>query len=139
MQVPACPDKKSFALDYLPRETVALPRRIAFHFYNLAQGGVERMRISLSRELLARGYEVDFVLVRAEGELAHLVPEGVRVFDLKSRRTLSSIGPLTRYFKDHAPDAMFSSMGPQNIAAINARRFAGAKSWLGVMQHNALS
>ncbi|MET0240968.1 MAG: glycosyltransferase, partial [Sphingobium sp.] len=44
-----------------------------------------------------------------------------------------------RYFKDHAPDAMFSSMGPQNIAAINARRFAGAKSWLGVMQHNALS
>lgn len=118
---------------------VVLSRRIAFHFYSLAQGGVERMRITLARELLSRGFDVDFVLVRAEGELSGLVPEGVRIFDLKARRTLSSIKPLTDYMRHHAPDAMFASMGPQNIAAIAARRFAGAKTWLGVMQHNALS
>lgn len=116
-----------------------MKRRIAFHFYSLAQGGVERMRISLSHELLARGIDVDMVLVEKKGELLPLVPDGVRIIELGATRTASSVLPLARYLKEETPDAMFASLGPQNIAAIIARRLSGAKTWLGVMQHNALS
>jgi glycosyltransferase involved in cell wall biosynthesis len=117
----------------------ARPRRIGFYFFTLAAGGVERMRVSLAGELLARGYDVDFVLCRAEGELRPLVPAGVRLIDLQVDRSLASIGPLVRYFRDDPPDAMFSSLGHQNVAAIIARKLAKSKVWLGVMQHNALS
>ncbi|HEY0316503.1 MAG TPA: glycosyltransferase [Sphingomonas sp.] len=113
--------------------------RIAFHFYTLAAGGVERMRITLAGELLARGYGVDFVLCSAQGELAPLVPEGVRIFDFGTSRSIASIRPLARYLREHTPAAMFSSLGHQNVAAIIARRLAGVRPWLGVMQHNALS
>ena len=116
-----------------------MKRRIAFHFFSLDQGGVERMRIALSHELLARGYDVDFVLVKKQGELLPLVPAGVRIVDLGSSRTATSLLPLARYLKKERPDALFSSMGPQNVMAIIARRLVGAKGWLGVMQHNALS
>ncbi len=112
---------------------------LAFHFFGLAQGGVERMMIELAPEFLARGYAVDFVLVKAVGELRPLVPAGVRIVDLDAKRTLGSILPLARYFRREQPAAMFASLGPQNIAAIVARRIARSRSWLGVMQHNALS
>lgn len=114
-------------------------RRIAFHFYNLGLGGVERLRIALAQELLARGYAVDFVLVQKKGELLPQVPAGVRIIDLGAKRTLGSIWPLVRYLRHDPPDAMFASLGPQNIVAILARRLSGARTWLGVMQHNALS
>lgn len=116
-----------------------MKRRIAFHFFSLDQGGVERMRITLAHELLARGYDVDFVLVKKQGELLPHVPKGVRIIDLGSRRTATSLLPLARYLKKERPDALFSSMGPQNVMAIIARRLSGAKGWLGVMQHNALT
>jgi glycosyltransferase involved in cell wall biosynthesis len=113
--------------------------RIAFHFYTLAAGGVERMRITLAAELLARDYDVDFVLCSAQGELAPLVPKGVRIFDFGTLRSIASIRPLARYLREHTPDAMFASLGHQNVAAIIARRLARVRPWLGVMQHNALS
>lgn len=114
-------------------------RRIAFHFFSMAQGGVERMRIALAGELLARGFAVDFVLCQASGELLSLVPEGVRIIDLKAARSLGSIAPLVRYLRNDAPDAMFASLGHQNVAAIAAKAIARSPVWLGVMQHNALT
>lgn len=97
------------------------------------------MRIALAGELLRRGYAVDFVLCQVRGDLLPMVPSGVRIVDLAASRTLASIKPLARYFRETPPDAMFSSLGPQNMAAIAARGLARSSTWLGVMQHNALS
>jgi glycosyltransferase involved in cell wall biosynthesis len=119
---------------------VTVPKpRIAFHLFDLAPGGVERMRIALAGELLSRGWHVDFLLARAEGELMPLVPEGVRVINLNVNRSIAAVRPLMRYLREEPPAALFSSLGHQNVAAILAKQLARSSVWLGVMQHNALS
>jgi glycosyltransferase involved in cell wall biosynthesis len=113
-------------------------RLIAFHFLSLSQGGVEKMRLILARELLARGWQVDLVVCSAQGDLAALVPEGARVIDLRATRTIKSMVPLVRYLKNERPAVMISSLGHQNLAAIISRLCARAGTWLAVTQHNAL-
>lgn len=113
--------------------------KIAFHFPSLASGGAEKMRIILSRELLERGISVDFVLCQAVGEYRDLVPEGVRLFDLKAKRTRNSLLPLARYLKKEAPDYLISSLGPQNVIAVLAKMLARSPARVYVTQHNALT
>lgn len=111
---------------------------IAFHFLSLAQGGVERMRLVLAEEFLARGWRVDLVVCSDHGELAAQVPAGARVISLNAPRSLKSVVPLTRYLKREKPDALISSLGHQNISALLAKKLARSGSWLAVTQHNAL-
>lgn len=113
--------------------------KIAFHFPSLASGGVEKMRILLAKEMLKRGISVDFVLCQARGEYKSMVPEGVRIVDLEAPRTLSSVLPLARYLKETSPDYLISSLGPQNVSAIAAKIFSGAKTKVFLTQHNSLS
>lgn len=112
--------------------------KIAFHFPRLSSGGVEKMRIILARELLARGHEVHFVLCQVVGEYLSQVPPGVKIVDLQASRTLRSFLPLRAYLDREAPDALISSLGPQNVVAILAGCFSKAKTKIFVTQHNAL-
>jgi glycosyltransferase involved in cell wall biosynthesis len=111
---------------------------IAFHFLSLSQGGVEKMRLILAKELLSRGWQVDLVVCSAQGDLAALVPEGARVIDLRAARTIKSLVPLVKYLKNERPAVMISSLGHQNLAAIISRFCSRAGTWLAVTQHNAL-
>lgn len=113
--------------------------KIAFHFPRLAAGGVEKMRIILAKELLARGIDVDFVLCQSVGEYKNLVPEGVVIHDLGAKRTRNSLIPLVRYIKKNKPDALFSSLGPQNILAVLANKLSGSMTKVFVTQHNSLT
>lgn len=116
-----------------------MKHRICFHLNNLAQGGAETMCIALASELLRRGNAVDFLVCTARGDLAPRVPQGVRIIDLDVNRTLRSIKGIARYLRDDPPDALFSSLGHQNVAAILARRWARSSVWLGVIQHSVLT
>lgn len=113
--------------------------KIAFHFPKLASGGVEKMRIILARELIERGVEVDFVLCSAEGEYLEQVPPKVRIVDLKASRTIKSLLPLVRYIKTTKPDYLISSLGPQNIISILAKKLCSVETKFFVTQHNALA
>lgn len=113
-------------------------RHLAFHFASLAAGGVEKMRLVLAREFLARGHRVDLVLCRAAGEYLDQLPAGARVIDLKAPRTRHALLPLARYLRAERPDALIASLPGQNLAAIVAARLAGGTTPVFVTQHNAL-
>jgi glycosyltransferase involved in cell wall biosynthesis len=116
-----------------------LPKRVAFHLPNLNAGGAEKMRLVLARELIKLGIAVDLVLCEAKGEYLPQVPETVRVINLKSKRTLSSIIPLLKYMLSERPDVLISSLGAQNIAAISANLLGVKPTTVAVTQHNSLS
>jgi glycosyltransferase involved in cell wall biosynthesis len=114
-------------------------RRIAILLPNLAGGGVERVRLYLAHEFLARGYRVDLVLLRAEGALLELVPDRVRLIDLQGRRMRDLLGPLTTYLRREKPDAILAAMWPLTSFAAVARRLARCKARLVVSDHGVLS
>lgn len=96
------------------------------------------MRLNLAEELVARGYTVDLVLCRREGELLSSVAGGVNIVDLGAKRTVTSLIPLVRYLNRRRPAVLFSSLGHQNIISIVAARISGSRSKIVVTQHNAL-
>ena len=56
--------------------------RVALLFCNLRLGGIQRSMLNLATAFLREGVEVDLVVQTARGELAGLLPEGVRLFQL---------------------------------------------------------
>lgn len=101
-------------------------RRVALFVASLRGGGAERAMLDIARGLSQRGLTVDLVLVRAVGEYLDLVPPGVRLVDLKSRRAILSFVPLVRYLRRERPAVLISTMPEVNVVAILARSmFAG--------------
>lgn len=106
---------------------------------NLRGGGVERLHILLADEFIRRGYEVDFVLFRAEGELLSEVPISARVVDLQAKRLRTVFWPLVRYLRRSCPAATLASMWPVTGLAALANAVSGVNSRVIVSEHNALS
>lgn len=113
--------------------------RIAFLLPNMTGGGAERVALTLMRAFLDRGHEVDLVLMSASGELMTLLPDGVRLFDLKARRVRNLLWPLVRYFRERRPDAMQASMWPVTTMAILARLLSRSPARIVVSDHSCLS
>lgn len=99
-------------------------KRLAFLLPDMGGGGAERVALRLIADFIARGHEVDLVLVKATGELLPLVPAGVRVIDLGASRLRSALFPLVRYFRARRPHAIQISMWPLTIVGIIAARLA---------------
>lgn len=98
------------------------------------------MVLTLASGFAGRGHEVGLVLAKAEGPYLAEVPSSVRVVDLGSSRTLTSLPALVRYLRRERPEAMLSAMGRANVVALWARRLAGAKATrLVISEHNTLS
>ena len=106
---------------------------------NLRGGGVERMRLNLVPALEARGFEVAFVLDRAEGELLDAVPASVKVTVLGAPRTLAAAPRLAAHLRRERPDILLSGLGHNNVVALAAGRLSGASTRIVVSQHNYLS
>ena len=92
---------------------------------SLRGGGAERVMLNLAIGFLDRGLTVDLVLVNAEGPYLSEVPPGIRLVDLRSRRTLSALLPLSRYLRQDPPSALLSAMDHTNAVAFMARKLAG--------------
>jgi hypothetical protein len=65
-------------------------RHLAFVLDHLGAGGVQKMALSLARELLARGHQVDLVVCQAKGPPRASLPNGIRLFELERRDPLTS-------------------------------------------------
>ena len=60
-------------------------RRIAILLPDLRSGGAEQLHINLANEWIRRGFQVEFVLQQAKGELLVQLPEGATVIDATGR------------------------------------------------------
>jgi len=112
---------------------------IAILLPDLRGGGVERMRIHLSRYFISRGYLVDFILMKVDGELLQSVHESVCVYDLKASRIRSVLVPLIRYLRERKPDVLLAGVWPLTIVAVLAHNLSGRFGRVVISDHSLLS
>jgi len=95
--------------------------------------------LNLAREWSRSGVEVDLLLVQASGAYLEQVPAGLRVVELGSSRTLTSIPALARYLRKARPTALLSGLVHVNVAAILARSLARTGTRLIISERNTPS
>jgi len=98
---------------------------VALFLPSLVVGGAERMMLNIATGLSQRGYDVDLVLVNAEGDFLKNVPEDVRLVDLRASRVLTSLPRLIRYLQNSEPDTLLSTITPTNVVAVWATLVPG--------------
>lgn len=114
-------------------------RRVAFLVPNMNVGGVQRVRLLLARWFLRAGWSVDFVLVKAKGELLKAIPDECDVVGLGNRRMLLSLARLRRYLSHRRPDLVIASIWPLTSLAALAALFSRFKGVLLMSEHSTLS
>lgn len=121
------------------KDLARMRARVALHVPTLDAGGVEKACLLLAREFLHLGFDVDLVVLRAEGALAGEVPSGVRLINLGARRSLTGLLSLMRYLRHERPTVMIANLGAQNVSAILARLASHVPTRIIAVQHNALT
>lgn len=119
----------------LPQEK----QRVAVFVPTLAYGGVERVMLNLAQGLCERGFEVDVVTPRVEGEFQHYVPKKARVVNLGAGRVLASLPKLVRYLQGDRPAAVLTAMEHSSVIAIWARAIARVPTVIIATVHTNLS
>lgn len=97
-----------------------MSHHIALVLPDLGAGGTERLTLDLASGFLERGAAVDLVVLAKRGELLPLVPDRVRVIDLKAERLREAFGPLRTYFQISRPTAALAAMWPLTTIALAA-------------------
>ena len=90
----------------------------------------------LANELADRGYSVDLVLMRVQGELLGQVDARVRIVDLRAARIRNVFLPLMNYVRREKPLGFVAHMWPLTLMATLAVRFVMVDTRLIVVEHN---
>ena len=115
------------------------PPLTAFFLPTLHFGGVARVTLNLCRGFLDRGYRVDVVAANAIGAFRDQVPASARLFDLNSRRVLTSTLGLVRYLRRERPHALIAGMTHSSVIALWAIRWAGVRTRIIATEHTDMT
>ena len=102
--------------------------RLAVFLATSGHSGVDRIMGLLLPHIASRGIKVDLLHVNGKGP--HL-PSGIknlRVVQLGSSHSFTSLLPVVRYLKEEKPDALLSDKDRVNQVALLARKLAGTKT-----------
>ena len=111
---------------------------ITFLLPDLRGGGAERVNLDLALEFARNGHRVEFILMRARGELLAEAQAAFSIVDLNCPRARNLPRILQRYLRQHHPDALLAAMWPLTVIA-PLMRLAGYRGRLVVSEHNTLS
>lgn len=115
------------------------PLSVAIYMHDLTGGGVERQSLTLADELARSGMNVTLVLHRLSGALTNHLPPGLRIVDLRGRRTLEDIPRLARFLWRERPDVLVANLDHNNLAALLAKALALSRTKVIICQHNSIS
>jgi len=112
--------------------------RIALFLPTLDDGGAERVMLQLGASFRDRGYPVDLVVGIPGGPLDSQVPPGVRVVDLRAKRSVASLPPLVRYLRRERPAALLATLEHSNILAVWANALSLTRTRVVLREANVL-
>lgn len=104
----------------------------------LADGGADRVTVTLLRHLDRRRFQPTLVLVRKAGPLVDQVPVDVPVVELGVRRLALAAPALARLIRRERPGIIFSTAGGANSVVVIARMLARSSARLVLSERNAL-
>lgn len=116
-----------------------LSDKFALFVPSLRAGGAERVMVRLANTAARLGVSVDLVVCGAEGSLALEVSSDVRLVNLGTGRTLTSLGHLVRYLRQEKPCAVLSTMAHSNIVSVWSRFLARLPCRLVIREATTLS
>ncbi len=105
----------------------------------LGTGGIGKMRVHLTRELVRRGATVDLVLGKVEGPYISTVDPGVRVHDLGTSHALFCLPRLVGYLRRERPEALVAEKLRVNLAALRGRKLARVDARIYTSVHGVVS
>lgn len=113
-------------------------RRVFFFRPTLADGGADRVTVTILHRLDRSRFAPALVLMREEGAFLDDVPPDVPVFALGSSRLATSGVALGRLLRRERPDVLFSTASAANIVAVAAHRATGARGRVVLSERSAL-
>lgn len=116
-----------------------MPNKIAILLPNLQGGGAERVNLDLASEFRIAGYEIDILLMKAEGDLMDEAMSAFKVTSLKAPRVRDLTWKLTNYLKVTKPEALLVSMWPLTVVSVLSKCLARVPTKLILIEHSILS
>lgn len=110
-------------------------KRIALVSYFLSTNGPGHIRLALAREMLAQGYDVDFVINNSDGELTKYIPLECKIHELGASRPRDFILKLGGYLRGEKPHAVLASSWPYTAVTILAVKLFARQTRVVVSEH----
>lgn len=104
----------------------------------LADGGADRVTITLLRQLDRRRFSPTLILNKKTGPLIDEVPPDVPIIELGAKRLALALPQLTRALKQQDPDVLFCTAGGANAIVAAAHFAAGSRARLVLSERNAI-
>lgn len=96
--------------------------RLAVILPSLAGGGLEKVQLSLIREWVKQGIEVDLVVSRLQGPLISMIPAEASTFEVAGNHPYFFPFGLYRYLKTRKPTHILSSANDVNAIVLTLAR-----------------
>ncbi|MCU4174508.1 glycosyltransferase [Carboxylicivirga sp. N1Y90] len=110
---------------------------VSFFIPEFEVGGIQRVFINLSRMLVKRGYDVNFIVCRKKGALLNELERNINVYSLgKNKRLRNSFMPLMKVLKAQRPDYVITGSDVHNKFVILANLLAGKPTRVIATHHN---
>ncbi len=108
--------------------THSKPLRLAVFLATSGHSGVDRIMGMLLPSIASRGVKVDLLHVNGKGPYIRSDGENLRVVELGSSHSFTSLKPLVHYLKRERPDALLSDKDRVNQIAIAAKWLSGGST-----------
>lgn len=115
---------------------------LAFFIPDLSVGGAEQVTVSIVNGLAARGYEIDLLLSRFEGELQPRLSDDVNVVTLPPAKTsvfgvAAHLPALVSYLRRENPTVLVPHLEHPSVVCLAAGRIPGVDTPIIPTQHSA--
>lgn len=114
-------------------------RRVFIFRSTLADGGADRVTLTLLEQLDRARFTPELVLLRREGVLLSELPDGVPVHVLHAARVRSAWLALAALLRRERPDVLLSMTSGGNVTAALAHALAGTRTRLVVSERNTFT
>lgn len=110
-------------------------KKISLFIPTLDGSGAEKIALTLANSFVARGYQVDLIVIKSGGKFYNQLDSSVNIINLNCSRIIFCFFSLINYLNKNKPDVFLSSLTHSNIISIIASLFSKVKTKVIVIEH----